>query len=230
MCSIHDEDELDDYHIINPVLGKTTESRKERISTVRLLLEAGADVNAKGQLHGIQGLTLLHQTARMGNLVNEIFDLLLERGADVDSEDEDGQTPLFQAVLADDVYYAQGLIEKGARVNHTDKASCTALHISTGNLTLACKPIITSLPNYGADISALTQQRETSLHLALHHGNSAAVRISSGLNFFLRHLTSFILRLNLSHLFPPAFYSLVLLRLTVGYSRLRSFYHSRMQL
>jgi ankyrin repeat protein len=181
LWSIGDEDELDDFHVINPVPRKTPVGIEKRINTIKLLLDAGADVNVKGELHGIQGMTSLHQTARIGNRVKEIINLLLEKGPEINSEDEDGQTPLFPAVLADDVYFAEKIIEKGATVDHTDKEGCTALHISTGNLTPACKPIVTLLLDHGAHISALTQKGETVFHLAAHHGNAAAVRSSSSL-------------------------------------------------
>lgn len=103
-------------------------------------------------------MTPLHQMARMGNRVKMIINLSLEKGTEINPEDEDGQTPLFLAVLADDLYCAEKLIEKGATVDHTDKGGCTALHISTGNLTPACNPITTLLLDHGADISALTQK------------------------------------------------------------------------
>lgn len=59
-------------------------------------LNAEADANVKGELCGIQGITPLHQMARMGNRVKEIINLLLEKGAGINSEDENGQSPLFQ--------------------------------------------------------------------------------------------------------------------------------------
>lgn len=102
--------------------------------------------------------------------------MLLEKGPEINSEDEDGQTPLFPAVLADDVYFAEKLIEKGTAVDHTDKEGYSALHISTGNLTPACKPIVTLLLDHGARVSALAQRGETVFHLAAHHGFMAMLQ------------------------------------------------------
>jgi ankyrin repeat protein len=55
---------------------------------VRLLVDAGADVNARQ--HG--GFTALHSAAQSGK--TEIIDLLLDRGASLDAATEDGRRPL----------------------------------------------------------------------------------------------------------------------------------------
>ncbi|TVY65551.1 putative ankyrin repeat protein [Lachnellula suecica] len=191
--SIGDEDELDDLHLINPVPRKTPEGKEKRINTIKLLIDAGADVNVKGVLHWIKDMTLLHQAAQMGNRGRDIINLLLEKGPEINSANEDGQTSLLLAVLADDVFPAQKLIQNGAAIDHTDKAGRTAPHVSTGNLTTACKSIVTLLLDRGADISALTQNGETALHLAAHHGNAVAMEIlippSQGLLLSARTLT-----------------------------------------
>ncbi|EPE32827.1 Ankyrin repeat-containing protein [Glarea lozoyensis ATCC 20868] len=176
--SIVDEDEhYDDFHVKNSVPRKTPVGIGKRISTVKLLLDAGADLDANTEFLGLQRMTLLHQVAVLGSRGKEIFDLFLEKEPEINPEDEDGQTPLFPAVLADDVYFAEKLIERGAKVDHTNKEGRTVLQISTGNLSSACKPIVSLLLDHGADISALTQAGETILHLAAHHGNPAAMEI-----------------------------------------------------
>lgn len=60
----------------------------EQIDAAKLLLDAGADVNAKM----FQGSTALHEAVYTGN--TEIVKLLLERGGDVTIRDEEGLTPL----------------------------------------------------------------------------------------------------------------------------------------
>lgn len=59
-----------------------------RPELARLLVEAGADVNARGN----GGFTPLHQVAQNGQ--PELAALLLERGADPDAAADDGKTPL----------------------------------------------------------------------------------------------------------------------------------------
>ena len=55
---------------------------------VSLLLEKGADVNAKNN----DGWTPLHWASENGH--EAIVSLLLEKGADVNAKDNDGETPL----------------------------------------------------------------------------------------------------------------------------------------
>ncbi len=58
------------------------------VEGARLLVEAGADVNARQ--HG--GFSPMHSAANRGAV--EIIDLLLERGADPDAAAEDGRRPI----------------------------------------------------------------------------------------------------------------------------------------
>ncbi len=57
------------------------------LEVARLLLERGADVNAKNK----HGFTPLHFAAGIGH--TDVAKLLLEHGADVNAKDEHGRTP-----------------------------------------------------------------------------------------------------------------------------------------
>ena len=70
---------------------------KRRVKTAALLLDRGADLNARDQ----QARTSLHSVADLGIL--ELVAFLLDRGADRNATDHDGRTPLDLAT------------EKGAR-------------------------------------------------------------------------------------------------------------------
>ena len=63
----------------------------DRLEQVALLLDRGADVNAKDH----RGFTALHRAAELGKM--PILDLLLERGA-TSSTVAEGHTPLSLAV------------------------------------------------------------------------------------------------------------------------------------
>ena len=73
------------------------------VETMRLLLDHGADVNARQQM----GYTPLHGAASSGN--GAMVDLLLSRGADRSAKSDDGKTP---ADIAD----ARGHAELAARL------------------------------------------------------------------------------------------------------------------
>ena len=59
--------------------------------TVSLLLDNGADINAKNR----DGQTALHVAAKYGH--DAIVSLLLDNGADIEAKNIDGSTPLHRA-------------------------------------------------------------------------------------------------------------------------------------
>lgn len=125
------------------------------VKKVKDLLESGIDVNTHGSYRCKDGTPLHHvirsiccleysienaewdddcrrDYKRLNNLL-KIFNLLIQRGADLNAKDEDSDTPLHYAVMAGDIevdevplvkfehtnmlYVAKTLIEQGANVN-----------------------------------------------------------------------------------------------------------------
>lgn len=80
-------------------------------STVRLLIERGAEVNV---VDGAQKWTPLHFAARDGN--DEIVKVLLNAGASVDAVNAFGNTPLWENIMAPtrDATTVQTLLRHGA--------------------------------------------------------------------------------------------------------------------
>jgi hypothetical protein len=99
--------------------------------------------------------------------------LLIERGADIEATDQDGQSVLHVAARSD-YPLAALLLEHGADVNATDAHGITPLHVaskenSDGN-------IVKLLLAQGAVVDARDEDGYTPLHVASFNGNKAAVK------------------------------------------------------
>jgi 26S proteasome non-ATPase regulatory subunit 10 len=90
----------------------------ENIHRARILLRHGANPNVKNRFGG--SLTPLHEAVR--NRSAEMSDLLLQYGADVNSQTSNLDTPLYYAVRNNNTQIAALLIRHGANVNITNKA------------------------------------------------------------------------------------------------------------
>lgn len=148
------------------------------VECARLLLAAGVDVNAHGRK---LGETALHRAVACGHL--RMAQFLCDCGADVDAEDNDGETPLHQAILhtpdEDDVLRTtesliKMLLHFGADVNHLSRVGETPLHFATvrGNF-----PAMIALIEGGADVEARTREGKTALEIALGQESPYAVHI-----------------------------------------------------
>lgn len=85
--------------------------RSGRTGAAVLLLERGADVNARGPAER----TPLHAAAHAGE--KDLVDLLLARGADPNAASGSGQTPLFGAVWSGSRQIVEALLAAGAHPN-----------------------------------------------------------------------------------------------------------------
>jgi len=92
------------------------------IDQVKLLLNAGTDVNAKDR----DGATAIHMAAFHGH--TEMVELLLDRGADVNAQTHDIQaTALHAAALGGHAPTAQALLDRGAQVDAEDDKGHTPM-------------------------------------------------------------------------------------------------------
>jgi len=157
---------------------------------VKLLLEFGADVNAKnirGWMplhiavqenaaeaarllieHGASvnakdedGLTPLHGAA--GQNAVGVAQLLVARGADVNAKSKNGRMPLHTAVLENAAEAARLLIEHGASVNAKDENGLTPLHDAAGKNAVDVAQLLIA---HGADVNATSKNGQTPLHTA----------------------------------------------------------------
>lgn len=89
------------------------DTQQRAIASLKLLLQAGGDVNAKDQ----RGLTPLHEAARWG--WNDVVTFLLEAGADINAKENRGFTPVDSALGR-----VGGNSRGGARIDvHDDTAA-----------------------------------------------------------------------------------------------------------
>ena len=84
--------------------------KKGDLESVRSFIESGYDVNAAET--GDFGSSLLHNAIRYGQM--EIFNYLIDQGADLDFVDAVGWTPLMEAIIDAKPEFGKILVEKGA--------------------------------------------------------------------------------------------------------------------
>lgn len=127
------------------------------VTIVRLLIEAGADVNTKDRA----GWTPLHYACRHGHA--DIVQLLLDAGADVNAKENNGSTPLSLASLNGHNELVKLLLEKGADINAMGSRGHSPLSLAAGKLDYK---LVHFLLSHGADVNARNKNGETPLHRA----------------------------------------------------------------
>ena len=148
------------------------------IEAVKQHLAAGVDVNAI-----YEGQTPLHLAATYGtpsiaNHRKEIVELLIAEGADVNTKDEDGETPLHLAALRGHKEIVELLIAAGADVNATSTPEETENKFPQPSITPldhAKGEIADLLRKHGAKTGAWLLAAE-SIHYAAGSGNIEAVK------------------------------------------------------
>jgi ankyrin repeat protein/predicted negative regulator of RcsB-dependent stress response len=127
---------------------------------VRLLLEKGANVNAR---IGIMQAPPLYYAAKNGN--TEITMLLLQKGAAVNGRSDSGQTALFAAAGEGKTGMVKLLIEKGADINARDgNYEQTPMHTAAENNR---GDVVKLLLEKGADVNIRDKKQWTPLFYAV---------------------------------------------------------------
>jgi hypothetical protein len=91
---------------------------------VKALLERGAQPDASRNSAGVPALSLAAQ--RKDDKMPAVIDVLLERDANIEIADKNGQTPLFYAARAGNEAGVKHLLLKGADFYHADNNKLTA--------------------------------------------------------------------------------------------------------
>ena len=134
---------------------------------VQLMLNAGADVNARSSF-GQPVLSILAERASP-----EIVKMLLDAGANPDVCDASGRVPLFYAIQSGQVENVQALVESGANVNVFDREGDPLL---VRALRRGIDSIVRIFVNAGADVNAIDSDGKTMLELARQIGSQPAVQ------------------------------------------------------
>lgn len=141
----------------------------ENINTkiIRILLDEGEDVNSRSH---ITGFTPLHCAASKGLLEMEYC---IEKGADVNTQDNEGKTPLH--LVTDEIESkTKLLLESGADVNVVDNLGKTPLHYASRRENY---DNVKALIRAGADVNAKDYTGMEPLHCAARHSSSKNVQI-----------------------------------------------------
>ncbi len=131
-----------------------------------LLLERGADVNAKA----LGGETPLHFAANGQD--TSVAALLLEHGANPNAKDDDGNTPLMKAALGSQKEMVQLLVTGGADVNASNNDGETPLLSATRMSTIDGYDLVTFLLDKGANANAPDSRGDTPLATAIKRGDN----------------------------------------------------------
>ncbi|MDJ0578866.1 ankyrin repeat domain-containing protein [Crocosphaera sp.] len=146
-----------------------TQLREDTKEILKVLINHGADVNAKNEY----GETPLHTAVLSEN--KEIVELLINHGADVNAKNEyDGKTPLYSAVLTKNKEIVELLINHGADVNLQNEKVFTPLDIA-GKANN--KKIAELLINYGVDVNTRDKSGNTPLYSAVENNNKKRVEL-----------------------------------------------------
>jgi len=118
---------------------------------------------------------LIHWRDQDGNSVlhlargREVLEVFLEAGAQVDSRNKHGWTPLYQACIAS-FWKVERLLSRGADINARDSRGSTPLHVAAKFMN---ETHVANLLDHGADIDATNDEGYTPLHASFDDTNPA---------------------------------------------------------
>jgi hypothetical protein len=138
---------------------------------VKVLLSAGADVNARSKNGRTAVLNVQEDTTA------EIVWTLVAAGAKVNRKDDDGNTPLMMAARIDNVTVIKALLDAGVKVNAKNKEGRTALMEAAEN---DYEESVKVLLRAGADVHRKDNEGRTALKLAQDNESTATIELLKG--------------------------------------------------
>lgn len=153
---------------VDRVEGKNTAlcfaARHGHLATVTLLLDAGANMRAKGRL----GLTAIEEACEVGQ--PRVIRLLLERSRIEDPFPDKCGNALLNAAQEEDIASLQLLLNKGVDVNYQGYAKGTALMVAAQRGSVRT---VNFLLDQGADPNMKDAQGRTALRMASEAGHDS---------------------------------------------------------
>ncbi len=157
--------------VLMRAISSSGKNGRRAIGIIRLLLDKGADANARD----VAGRTaLMNLIAVNGNTVT--MQLMLDRGEDKDAEAKHGSRPPEGSSPEGYLQTVKLLLERGADVNARTKDGYTALMLASSRGHVE---VVQVLLAKGADINARNNQGKTALRLAADHGKREITKVLS---------------------------------------------------
>ena len=144
-------------------------SARGRLDKVEILIKQGAEVEEKDLIFGCLPL---HLATANGHL--NIVKMLLDHKANVDAQNQKGETALHFAATTGQLEIAKVLVEHGADPNACNKKRRTPLHFSAAN---GHQYFVVILLDNRANIIARDYKSKTPLHFASANGHLDIVKI-----------------------------------------------------
>lgn len=145
------------------------------------MIEKGADAkNRWGESPLFYSVILGHEDHEdeekigRGLGLQDIVELLLTNGADVDLTNERGETPLHRAVNTGNTGIVEMLLEAGAQVNAKTNTKITPLHVAAYK---GIRGIVEMLLEAGAEVNAVATKGRTPLYYAEKKGHTEIVKL-----------------------------------------------------